>query len=70
MSKFIGMEQRYEPQILASLATIRLLRSSVRQVFETLGNGIRSEHGDDGRENRFLLELQEQLNTIATNLRY
>lgn len=67
MSKYI--DNRLEPQIVTALSTVRLLRSSVRQVFETLGNGIRSEHGDDGRENKFLLELQDHLNTITINFR-
>lgn len=55
-------------QLLAALSAIKELRSSVGQVFETLGNGIRSEHGEEG-DNRFLLELQELLNTTNGNLR-
>jgi len=55
-------------QLTSSLAAVKVLRSTVGQVFEVLGNGVRAEHGEDG-ETKFLLELQELLNTTNTNLR-
>lgn len=55
-------------QLVLALSSIKELRSSVGQVFEALGNGIRTETGDDS-DNRFLLELQELLNTTNGNLR-
>lgn len=56
-------------QLNAALVSIKVLRSSVGQVFESLGSGIRAEHGDEGRETKFLLELQERLNAVNVNLR-
>lgn len=56
-------------QLNAALISIKVLRSSVGQVFESLGNGIRAEHGEEGRETKFLLELQELLNSVNVNLR-
>lgn len=57
-------------QLNSALIAIKVLRSSVGQVFESLGNGIRAEHGEEGRETKFLLELQELLNSVNVNLRY
>lgn len=56
-------------QLNISLNAIRALRSSVGQVFDTLGNGVRAEHGEDGRETKFLLELQDLLGNVNGNLR-
>ena len=55
-------------QLNSGLSAIKALRSTVGQVFESLGNGVRAEHGEDG-ENKFLLELQELLNQTNSNLR-
>lgn len=52
-----------------ALSHLRMLRSSVGQVFETLGNGVRAEHGEEGKEQKFLQELQELLNGVNSNLR-
>lgn len=56
-------------QLNSALTSVKVLRSSVGQVFESLGNGIRSEHGEEARETKFLLELQELLNAVNVNLR-
>lgn len=56
-------------QLNSALTAVKVLRSSVGQVFESLGNGIRADHGEDGRETKFLLELQELLNAVNVNLR-
>lgn len=55
-------------QLQSSLANIKTLRTTVAQVFETLANGVRSEHGTDG-ESKFLQELQELLSATNTHLR-
>lgn len=56
-------------QLNSALTAVKVLRSSVGQVFESLGNGIRADHGEEGRETKFLLELQELLNAVNVNLR-
>lgn len=48
-----------------ALAAVRVLRSSVGQIFETLGSGVRAEEN----ESKYLIELQEQLNAVTVNLR-
>lgn len=56
-------------QLHTALTSIRVLRSSVGQVFESLGNGLRAEHGEENKETKYLLELQELLSAVNTNLR-
>lgn len=56
-------------QLQNSLAAIKVLRSSVGQVFDSLGNGIRADHGEENKETKYLAELQEQLTAINVNLR-
>lgn len=53
----------------SALTSIRTLRSNVGQVFISLSNGIRDEHGEENKENKYLLELQEILTTVSQNLR-
>lgn len=57
-------------QLQTALIAIKVLRSSVGQVFDSLGNGLRAEHGEENKENKYLLELQELLTTVSVNLRY
>lgn len=54
-------------QLQASLSLVKLLRTTVAQVFETLGNGISIENGS---ENQFQQELHEILTSANTRLRY
>lgn len=54
-------------QLQSSLSLVKLLRTSVAQVFETLGNGISIENGN---ENQFQQELHEILTSANTRLRY
>lgn len=54
-------------QVLQSLSMVKLLRTTVAQVFETLGNGISIENGS---ENQFQQELHEILTSANTRLRY
>lgn len=62
------IENRVDP-IGAALNAIKVLRSNVGQIFETLGNGLRADHGEEGKETKFLLELQDLLNTVNSNVR-
>lgn len=55
--------------LFTALSAVKTLRSNVGQVFETLGNGLRADHGEEGRETKFLLELQDLLNTVNSNVR-
>ena len=57
-------------QLQTALIAIKVLRSSVGQVFDSLGNGLRADHGEENKENKYLLELQELLTTVNVNLRY
>ncbi|KAL1517723.1 hypothetical protein ABEB36_001454 [Hypothenemus hampei] len=66
------MEQREVRDIdalNAALNSVKVLRSNVRRVFESVSNGLRSDHGEDGKENKYILELQELLTTVNNNLR-
>ncbi|XP_014230214.1 mediator of RNA polymerase II transcription subunit 27 [Trichogramma pretiosum] len=56
-------------QLHTALTSLKVLRSSVGQVFHTLANGLGSEHGEENRENKYLLELQELLTSVGANLR-
>ncbi|KAK0167167.1 hypothetical protein PV327_004600 [Microctonus hyperodae] len=56
-------------QLQTALTSIKVLRSSVGQVFESLANGLRADHGEDGKESKYLFELQELLTAVNINLR-
>lgn len=56
-------------QLHSSLNSIKVLRLNVGLVFETLGNGLRADHGEVNKGTKFLLELQDLLNTVNANLR-
>lgn len=56
-------------QLYTALSSIKELRSSVGQIFESLGGGVRAEHGVEGRDAKYLLELQDLLNAVTMNLR-
>lgn len=53
-------------RLTAALSAVKVLRSSVGHIFETLGGGV-SENVGGGK---YLVELQEQLNAVTVNLRY
>lgn len=55
-------------QLQSALTAVKVLRTNVGQVFETLGGGIRVEQSEDG-ENKFLHEIQELLASTNSNLR-
>ncbi|XP_024878801.1 mediator complex subunit 27 [Temnothorax americanus] len=56
-------------QLQTALTAIKVLRSNVGQVFDSLGNGLRAEHGEENKESKYLFELQELLTTVNLNLR-
>lgn len=56
-------------QLNVALNSLKVLRSNVSGVFESLGNGLRLEHGEDLKENKFIVELQDLLTTVNCNLR-
>lgn len=62
------MERDLE-QLHTALNAIKVLRSNVGQVFTNVSNGLRVDHGDEGKENQFMSELQELLTTVNNNLR-
>ncbi|KAJ3662976.1 hypothetical protein Zmor_007290 [Zophobas morio] len=62
------MERDIE-QLNSALNSIKTLRSNVRQVFESVSNGLRADHGEEGKENKFIIELQDLLTTVNNNLR-
>lgn len=57
-------------QLHLALSSLKFLRTNVGQIFETLGGGIRIEHGEEHGENKFLLELQDLLTSTNSHLRY
>lgn len=56
-------------QLHQALASLKLLRTNVGQIFETLGGGIRIEYGEEHGENKFLHELQDLLTSTNSHLR-
>lgn len=56
-------------QLQAALIAIKVLRSNVGQVFDCLANGVRTEHGEENKESKYLFELQELLTIVNHNLR-
>lgn len=62
------MERDIE-QLNSALNSVKVLRSNVRCVFESVSNGLRADHGEEGKENKYILELQELLTTVNNNLR-
>lgn len=62
------LERLIEP-LYTALNSIKVLRSSVGHVFDTLGNGLRAEHGEEGKDARFIMELQELLSSVTLNFR-
>lgn len=55
--------------LYTALTAVKTLRSSVGQVFSSLANGLRADHGEEGKENKFLIELQDLLTSVNNHLR-
>jgi mediator of RNA polymerase II transcription subunit 27 len=64
-----SVQCKMETALCTALNSVKVLRSSVGQVFDTLGNGLRADHGEEGKDTKFLYELQELLSTVNINLR-
>lgn len=55
--------------LYAALTSVKVLRCSVGQIFNSLANGIRADHGEEGRDTKFLSEIEELLNAVTHHLR-
>ncbi|XP_030750116.1 mediator of RNA polymerase II transcription subunit 27 [Sitophilus oryzae] len=62
------MERDIE-QLNSALNSVKILRSNVRCVFESVSNGLRADHGEESKESKYILELQELLTIVNNNLR-
>ncbi|XP_022198501.1 mediator of RNA polymerase II transcription subunit 27 [Nilaparvata lugens] len=56
-------------QLYRAMSSIKILRCSVGEVFSTLANGLCADHGEEGKETKFLLEIQELLSSATQHLR-
>ncbi|KAK9508726.1 hypothetical protein O3M35_006216 [Rhynocoris fuscipes] len=55
--------------LYSALNSIKVLRCSVGQVFSCLANGLRADHGDEGKDTKFLSEVDELLSSVTHHLR-
>lgn len=53
----------------SGLRAVKALRSTVGELFKTLGNGLTAAHGDEGKEKAFFSEVQSTLTSINARLR-
>ncbi|XP_043679306.1 mediator of RNA polymerase II transcription subunit 27 isoform X1 [Vespula pensylvanica] len=51
------------------IVNVNYYKASVGQVFDSLANGLRADHGEENKDAKYLLELQELLTTVNVNLR-
>lgn len=56
--------------LYTALNSIKVLRCSVGQVFSCLANGLRADHGEEGKDAKFLSEVDELLSSVTHHLRY
>lgn len=54
--------------LCTALHAVRLLRLDVEEFFDTLSDGLRDDHNDEGKEN-FGMELQAMLSTVHCRFR-
>ena len=52
-----------------TLRALKVLRSNVSQIFQSLAEGLRSTNGEDGKEKAFILELQQGLQNVNIHLK-
>ncbi|XP_059473544.1 mediator of RNA polymerase II transcription subunit 27 [Neocloeon triangulifer] len=52
-----------------ALKAVKTLRSSVGNFFVTLSQGVRSDHGEDNKETKFILELQDLISEVNSHMR-
>ncbi|XP_013784572.1 mediator of RNA polymerase II transcription subunit 27-like, partial [Limulus polyphemus] len=51
------------------LRSVKVLRSTVGELFRTLADGLKASHVDEGKDMQYLTELQSILSNINTRLR-
>lgn len=54
-------------RVTAALSALKVLRSSVGHIFESLAGGVNNPNPEE--DGKYLVELQEQLNAVTVNLR-
>jgi mediator of RNA polymerase II transcription subunit 27 len=52
-----------------ALRAVKALRSSVGNFFITLSQGVRSDHGEENKETKFILELQDLITEVNSYMR-
>lgn len=57
-------------QATAALKSLRALRNNVGTLFHSLTEGIGLQLGLDSKESKFVAELQQQLVTVQTGVKY
>ena len=57
-------------QATAALKSLRSLRNNVGTLFNSLIEGIGLQSGQDSKESKFVAELQQQLVTVQTGVKY
>lgn len=57
-------------QATAALKSLRSLRNNVGTLFHSLTEGIGLQLGQDSKESRFVAELQQQLVTVQSGVKY
>lgn len=55
--------------LYGALTSVKVLRCSVGQIFSSLADGIRADHGEEGKAEKFLSEIEELLNAVTHHLR-
>jgi len=58
-----------DSSLYGALNAVKVLRCSVGQIFSSLANGLSADHGEEGRDQKFLSELEELLGAVTQNLR-
>ncbi|CAG2055422.1 unnamed protein product [Timema podura] len=56
--------------LYSALNAVKVLRANVAHVFEVLKGGVRADHGEDGKDTKFLLEFQELATIVIFNMRF
>lgn len=57
-------------QATVALKSLRALRNNVGTLFHSLTEGIGLQSGQDSKESKFVAELQQQLVTVQTGVKY
>ena len=56
-------------QAAVALKALKNLRNNVGTLFQTLTDGIGLQYGQDGRESRFVSELQQQMGVVQSSVK-